>query len=339
MALALFSCTPTVLQDAENLQAIDIAKVRNLIDSLVVMPVSQIKDRVVIIEQLVQKMNEAGKANLIPPFLGIYLERVPADPFNAYYAFLVAESYRSRDQASLAVIWYHRSLNTSADIISQGESVHYQSLRQLLAMDLPPLEKIVLYNQMLDRFPDKNDPGNTYYHLARAYEEAGLYPQAFTAYTKFLDYPNTIISGKLDEQQRVREMIALYGVNRDWTRESLNQLLTEIRSALATKDYEKLLSLQAKVNFFSMSWLQEKADFNSQVAYDLRRFVQGAEHIYSENNLEGNSNSQEAYLKTWGWSPYMPIWYLYFRRINYPADPEINGNWEWVGIYFGDSLQ
>jgi hypothetical protein len=148
-----------------------------------------------------------------------------------------------------------------------------------------------------------------------------------------------VIPGRLDEQQRIREMLALAGVKRDWTRESLGQLIGELRTALAEKDAAKVLALQAKVNFFSMSWLQEKADFNSQVAYDLRRFVKDASHIYTESALEGNSNSQEAYLKTWGWSPYMPIWYLYFRRINFPADPEINGNWEWVGIYFGNSIQ
>jgi tetratricopeptide (TPR) repeat protein len=192
---------------------------------------------------------------------------------------------------------------------------------------------------LLDRFDDKIDQGSIYYHLAQAYEEAGLYPLAFKAYQRFLDFPDTIIPGRLDEHQRVREMLALAGVNRDWTRENLNQLINEIRTALSVKDINKILALQAKVNFFSMSWLQEKADFNSQMAYDLRRFVQSAPHIYSENTLEGNSNSQEAFLKTRGWSPYMDIWYLYFRRVNFPADPEINGNWEWVGIYFGNSIQ
>jgi tetratricopeptide (TPR) repeat protein len=251
----------------------------------------------------------------------------------------VGSSYLILSQPELAQVWFHRSLNSGADIIAQGESVHLQSLNRLIEMELPPEEKIGLYNQSLDRFASKVDQGSTYYHLALAYEAAGIYDKAFQAYTRFLDFPDTVIPGKIDEHQRIREMLALAGVNRDWTRENLNQLIVELRTALAEKDSAKVLALQAKVNFFSMSWLQEKADFNSQVAYDLRRFVKDAPHIYTENALEGNSNSQEAYLKTWGWSPYMPIWYLYFRRINFPADPEINGNWEWVGIFFGNSIQ
>jgi hypothetical protein len=333
------ACTPQKLQEADTLQSVDISQVRSLVDNLTGMTPNQVKERVVVIEQLVNRMLDSGKPQLVPPFLSLYLERMPSDPYQAYYAYLIGKSYEARRQAPLAALWYHRCLGSSADVIAQGESVHLQALRHLLELDPDSRDRIELYSQLLERFPDQIDPGRTWYHLARAYEDAGLYPKAFQAYGKFLEYPATVIPGKLDEQQRVREILALSTVNRDWTRQDLNQLLQEIRTALATKDLEKILSLQAKVNFFSMSWLQEKADFNSQVSYDLRRFVQGSPHIYCENNLEGNSNSQEAYLKTWGWNPYMPIWYLYFRRINYPADPEINGNWEWAGIYFGSSLQ
>ena len=339
LTVLLAACSPQKLQDAENLQAVDVAQIHSMIDSLTSMGATQVKERVVIIEQLVNRMLDSGRQSLVPPFLSLYLERMPGDPYQAYYAYLIGKSYEAEGQPKLAGLWYHRSLNSNADIVAQGESVHLQALRHLLELDPGVQERIELYNQLLDRFPDQIDPGRTWYHLAHSYDEAGLYTKAFQAYAKFLEYPATVIPGKLDEQQRVRELLALSTVNRDWTRVDLNQLILEIRNGLASKDIDKLLSLQAKVNFFSMSWLQEKADFNSQVAYDLRRFIKDAPHIYCETNLEGNSNSQEAYLKTWGWSPYMPIWYLYFRRINYPADPEINGNWEWAGIYFGSSLQ
>ena len=46
----------------------------------------------------------------------------------------------------------------------------------------------------------------------------------------------------------------------------------------------------------------------------------------------------EAYLKTWGWSQYVSVWYLYFRKVNYPVDPDIHGNWEWAGIYLGERM-
>jgi hypothetical protein len=49
-----------------------------------------------------------------------------------------------------------------------------------------------------------------------------------------------------------------------------------------------------------------------------------------------SASGNEATLKTTGWNFRPPIWYLYFRRVDFPADPEINGQWEWAGVYFGE---
>lgn len=337
--ILLVSCSTHKLQDAEQLQVVNVDNVRELVNDLYGQSSYQARDRVVIVEQLIQKMESEQKGKLVAPFLGQYIQRFPEDPYNTYYLYLIGLQYEKLGEKELATIYFRSCLNSNADVIVQGDSVHLQSIQRLLEYPIEAIEKIDLYTELLNRFSDQIDRGESYYFLARSYEAAGQYSNAFNSYKQYLAYPNTVIPGKVNEEQRIRELLNLAGVTRDWTRQSLDQLLSEIRTALFQKDYEKLLSLQAKVNFFSMSWLQEKADFNSQVNYDLRRFVQSSDHIYYENKLEGNSNSQEAYLKTWGWSPYMPIWYLYFRRVNFPADPEIHGNWEWVGIYFGDSLQ
>ena len=29
---------------------------------------------------------------------------------------------------------------------------------------------------------------------------------------------------------------------------------------------------------------------------------------------------------------------VYFRKVNFPLDPDIHGNWEWAGIYMGEKL-
>ena len=52
--------------------------------------------------------------------------------------------------------------------------------------------------------------------------------------------------------------------------------------------------------------------------------------------LDPISNEREAYLETWNWQYQVGKWYFYFSKIDYPADPELNGKWEWAGIYFGD---
>ena len=60
--------------------------------------------------------------------------------------------------------------------------------------------------------------------------------------------------------------------------------------------------------------------------------------IRYSSELDGASNPNEAYLRTWGWSTYVSVWYLYFRKVDFPIDPEIHGRWEWAGIYFGEML-
>ena len=60
------------------------------------------------------------------------------------------------------------------------------------------------------------------------------------------------------------------------------------------------------------------------------------QRIHYNRDLDRDSNTREAYLRTWGWSYRIKTWYLYFRRVHFPADPEIHGQWEWAGIYFGE---
>ncbi len=69
----------------------------------------------------------------------------------------------------------------------------------------------------------------------------------------------------------------------------------------------------------------------------MRSFMRGNRIRYSAE-LDPSSSPTEAYLRTTGWSNYVNVWYLYFRKVNFPADPEIHGRWEWAGIYFGEKL-
>ena len=94
---------------------------------------------------------------------------------------------------------------------------------------------------------------------------------------------------------------------------------------------------KAKVNFFTMSWKQDENDANSQEDTPMASWARGKRIRYSET-LDEASNPNEAYLRTWGWNTYVPIFYFYFRKIDFPVDPDIHGNWEWAGIYLGNKL-
>ena len=61
--------------------------------------------------------------------------------------------------------------------------------------------------------------------------------------------------------------------------------------------------------------------------------------IHCADGLDPSSTPTEAYFRTWGWSNrYVTVWYLYFRKVNFPSDPSVHGRWEWAGIYFGEKL-
>ena len=54
---------------------------------------------------------------------------------------------------------------------------------------------------------------------------------------------------------------------------------------------------------------------------------------------ELEADGDEAYLWTYGWGELrIRDWYLYFRKVHMPSDPEINGSWEWAGVYLGQRL-
>jgi hypothetical protein len=116
--------------------------------------------------------------------------------------------------------------------------------------------------------------------------------------------------------------------------ESLEDLVSTIKYAMWTRNARLLSRYRAKVNFFASSWEEEGSDANQSFLDDLGSFL--TQRIHYNAELDRDSNYREAYLRTWGWSYRIKTWYLYFRRVDFPADPEIHGQWEWGGIYFGE---
>ena len=85
-----------------------------------------------------------------------------------------------------------------------------------------------------------------------------------------------------------------------------------------------------------MSWEQQVADENVTRAFDLTEFP--LSRVSFDDQLDQDSNINEAFLRTTGWSHRVKTWYLYFRRVNYKIDPDIDGSWEWAGIFLGEKL-
>ena len=172
------------------------------------------------------------------------------------------------------------------------------------------------------------------------YENEGEWDLALKAYSDFLaqeDASSIQIAGEPNAYMDARQLVDFNNSPKDWTFESLEALETAVKQAITDYSYQALDRYKAKGNFVSMSWQQDTYDTNSQKDVSMRGFMRGNRIRYNEG-LDEASNPNEAYLKTWGWNNYVSVWYLYFRKVNFPIDPEIHGRWEWAGVYYGEML-
>lgn len=263
----------------------------------------------------------------------------PPDDYATWYLFAAAASYEARGDMQLAIPLYERIVKTLPDLTVEGKSLHYESLARLVKNVATPERKIEYYRDLLVRFPEAPDVGASYFLLAKEYEKVGAWKEALENYARFLPYFGTTVPGYPDALKYARGLIEFNASPKDWTYENLEDLIQNVKKALSSGSARQLRKYASKAGFFAVSWYQDTdVDANSKVLFDFSQFMQGRP-IQALASLHPSSGPYEAYLKTWGWTGRVPVWYLYFRKISFPADPEVHGRWEWAGIYFGEKMQ
>lgn len=292
----------------------------------------------VLVQQIARKLLAAGSPEKMRVFVTEHVQSHLDDPVNGYYLYLVAMSYTEEEEIPVRRMYLRRVLRNYPDVTVAGDSTHLLALQELAQIVDDPEERVGYYEELLTRFSDRLDPGELYYRLAKSLEEAGEWYAAYDAYRRFLEYPDTEIPGLPHVRRDVQQKLAFYDADKSWTMNEIDDLVGEIKRALWLQNTNLLLRYKAETGFFTMSWEQEETDFNSQIrSFNIGAFLRRSRVRFAED-LHISSNAQEAYLRTWGWSHRIPVWYLYFRKVDYPADPEVHGDWEWGGIYFGESL-
>lgn len=273
-------------------------------------------------------------------FLTEWVENHPDDTFNAYWLLMTAYSFLEMDSEPLAQYYFERILRNYNDLVVKGKSVHYLCLRHLIQISTDPANRISYFNQLITRFPNEVNTTELYYRMALEYEQQGDWTQAVKSFQMFLeqdDAPTIQIAGIPGAYQNAKQLIAFNNSSKDWTYETLDGLVRSVKAALNSGDAEWLESIKSKVNFFAMSWRQDENAENAQSEFSLASYMFEKTIRYSPE-LDESSTPTEAYLRTWGWTSYMNVWYFYFRKVNFPADPAIHGRWEWAGIYYGDKM-
>ena len=271
-------------------------------------------------------------------FLNDITIKNPNDPYNSYYLLMIAYAFMQQESLPIAALYFDLIVKNYPDFIINDESIHLVCLRHLIILNNNPERQVWYYNELITRFPESIDLGASYFLLGQACEKIGDWNGAIQAYANYLPYTGTtIIPGFPNADQYARQQVDFSRSPKDWTFESLPALRAAIEEALDTVNPWRLSRIQAKVNFFGRSWGQTETDDARMVDFNLAEFMYNNRIRYA-SSLDASSNASEAFLRTTGWSSYLPTWYLYFRKIYFPQDPEIHGRWEWAGIYYGEKF-
>ena len=298
------------------------------------------REKMAIVREIANIYLRQGEFNKLINFLSGRVHNYPDDPYNAYYLFMIAFAHQQLEAYPVAALYFGMIVKNFPDLEIQGRSIHLASLKQLVHLVREPRQRVWYYQELLSRFQDQIDPGPAYFMLGQAYEGIGEWDSAIRAYTRFLShsFPGTGVPGFPDAHSYARRMVDFNNSAQDWTFESLDALAHAIRSALNAGAPGRLLRYHAKANFFTRTWENEDSAVGGtagHAVFNLADFMRGNRIRYADN-LDINSNGNEAFLRTWGWSLHLPTWYLYFRRIHFPPNPEMHGRWEWAGIFYGE---
>jgi hypothetical protein len=270
-------------------------------------------------------------------FLNSRTALFPDDPYNSYYLLMIAYAYMRQEARPVAARYFDLIVKNYPDLTIMGESIHLACLNQLIELVNNPEQRVWYYQELISRFPEKIDLGVSYFMLARAYEQIGEWNGAMRAYTQYLPYVGTVVPGFPNADTYAKQLVDFNNSPKDWTFENLDLLVNAIKTALDGGSSARLWQYRAKVNFFARSWEQGETDDSGMAEFNLSDFMRGNRIRYADK-LDAGSNANEAYLRTWGWSQYISTWYLYFRKIYFPPDPEIHGRWEWAGVYYGEKF-
>ena len=273
---------------------------------------------------------------LMSTFLSDYVDKHPTDPYNAFYLFTIAQRYKEDGAEDFAHYYFNRIIHSYTDVGYQGKSIHFLCLKEIIARSQDNYEKIECYKELINRFSDMINPGEIYFYMGDTYGALGEWEKAMQSYKKFLSYPEATVPGNSIAREYASDFEAYYNTKVTWNYQNLDELIAKITAALKTRKSSEIKKYISKVKFFMSSWEEQEESQEVLAVNNIGSFIKSSTRIYK--TLDKISNSQEAYLKTTGWDYRMNTWYFYFRKINFPANPEVHGSWEWAGIYLGDRV-
>ncbi|MFW5741811.1 MAG: tetratricopeptide repeat protein [Spirochaetota bacterium] len=316
----------------------DDPEVRELYELIAVEEDPQI--RAVAVERLSgHLLIQSGYTPLIA-YLTTFVEHHPDDEYAGLYLFIVAQGYLETGAPAVARYYYERVVSGYPDVRIESTSLRRSALEELARLSPDAEDRVRWYRILLAEYGDEVDRGLLYYRLAENLELLGEWDAVYEAYREVLRYPDLEVPGRPNAYRTVKQRVDFHESEKDWTLETVEDLRRTITWALVNKEIGTLLRYQAGVNFFTRSWEQDFDDPNTTPLWDIGEILRLTRRGLSiEGEVDIDADGDEAYLWTYGWGGLrIRTWYLYFRKVHYPPDPEIHGTWEWAGIFLGERL-
>jgi tetratricopeptide (TPR) repeat protein len=297
-----------------------------------------------IVREIANQYSRLNDNYRIINFLSEWVNAHQGDPYNSYYLLRIADCHLREESKAIAALYFDLIVRNYPDLIVRGESIHLACLRQLITLVSNARANVWYYEKLISRFSDKIDLAQAYFMLGQAEEKNGNWDNAIKAYKNFIPFYGAVIPGFPDAYAYAKQVVDFYNAEKyyamqatkfDRTFENLPALISTMKKTLDGGDTQQLWRYRARVNFFARSWTQIGMEDEELGNFSISTLSSSGRVQYAADLSEG-SGSNDAYLRTWGWSKLTSIWYLYFRKIYFPIDPDIHGRWEWAGIYFGE---
>ena len=298
------------------------------------------ESRFTAMQDLTAKMIQENRTDDLCVFLTNFVEHNPEDKYNAYWLFVVAMVHVENKEPITAAYYFDRILNNYHDLLVDGQSIYLASLQNLVKISDDSETRIRCLQKLITEFPTLSNLSENYMRLGLEYELSGQWENALRAYKSFVnqeDAPTIEITGIQNPFFRAQRMINLSRTGASRKYNSPHELKDAVVKALGNSDGYALDRCKSTHSFFAMTWKNTEFDPNTQTTFSFAPLIQG-KTIHWDDEFDENSRSTEIYLRTEGWRVDYSVWYLCFRKINFPPNPAIHGKWEWVGVYYGEKI-
>jgi hypothetical protein len=274
------------------------------------------------------------KSTYLPIFLGELSQLEKNEDFKNYLYFFISDLYWELGDKDVSVYYMLKVDKIYYSIDFKEGPVGYFIARRIISCNVSNEVKIKMYEVLLNNYKDKCDIAVVLYEMSNIYKKMSDIKKAINVMNLLIEYSNKNDNTNPEINiNSIKNEIYFYNLKKDWVYRDIKILINNVKDAIQKKDYYRLSTYASKTNFYGKIFqkTQQTLTYNQIEIY--KRWNRG---IIFEENPSGFSSANEVFIKSDNWDFLnMNTWYFYFKKIDYPYDIDINGSWEWAGIFFG----